>query len=176
MRPLVPLLLWSCVYAAAARSDEPGVHQARPGPEQSAALTASILAQDQALFAAIFDDCDTAKLAGLVTADLEFFHDKHGQTAETGTQMVESIRGMCQRQAEGSDYRARRELDRASVQVYPMNHYGAVQTGVHRFYMLEPGKPEKLVEISRFTILWKQQEDGRWQMARAISFDHRTTE
>jgi hypothetical protein len=37
-----------------------------------------------------------------------------------------------------------------------------VEVGVHRFYQLLPGKPEKLVE-SHFTHVWKKDESG-WKL------------
>ena len=63
----------------------------------------------------------------------------------------------------------RRGLPRASrtrawhLKVYPLNNYGAVEVGVHRFYQLLPGKPEKLVEVSQFTHVWKKDESG-WKL------------
>ncbi len=55
-----------------------------------------------------------------------------------------------------------------------MANYGAVQVGEHRFYQLLPGKPEKLVEISLFTSVWKKDANG-WKLARVLSYDHRLT-
>ena len=49
------------------------------------------------------------------------------------------------------------------------------EVGVHRFFQLLPGKPEKLVEVSQFTHVWKK-EGGAWKLARALSYDHRLTE
>jgi hypothetical protein len=176
MRRLLAPLYMSCLLSAPAWCAETASgHKARPGPEQTAELTDTIRSLDQKLFAAVFDDCDTDVLKTLVDDDFEFFHDKDGQSADSGAQFIASISGMCERQRAGTDYRARRELDRASLGVFPMNHYGAVETGVHRFYMLEPGKPEKLVEISRFTMLWRHLEDGSWRLSRVISYDHDTT-
>lgn len=174
------LILFLLLFTQCASAEEPGapdreVHQARPGPAQSAALTETISRLDQTLFASIFDHCDSAALRPLVADDLEFFHDKHGQTASSGAQFVETIAGMCARQATGEDYRARRELVADTSQVYPMQGYGALHTGVHRFYMLEPGKPERLVETGRFANLWQQGADGQWRLSRVLSYDHRTT-
>ena len=139
-------------------------------------MTDTIAAQDGQLFAAVFDTCDIDALKRLVDDDFEFYHDKDGKNASSGAEFVGNISGMCERQRAGTDYRARRELDRATLGVFPMQKFGAVETGVHRFYMLEPGKPEKLVEISRFTMLWRQTEDGSWKLSRVISYDHRLTE
>jgi len=145
------------------------------GPEQSKQLTDEIAAADQALFAAVFDTCDTAKLATMVTDDFEMFHDKGGLVATSGKQFVENIERTCARQKTGEDYRARRELVPGTLKVYPINNYGAVEVGQHRFFQLLPGKPEKLVEISLLTHVWKKDEKG-WRLARAMSYDHRLTD
>ena len=150
-------------------------HAQRAGPAPTQALTDEIAAADKALFAAVFDTCDTAGLAKMVTDDFEMFHDKGGRTATSGEQFTKAIEGMCARQKTGEDYRARRELVAASLKVYPLNNYGAVEVGEHRFYKLTPGKPEQLVEISLFTQVWKKEASG-WKLARVLSYDHRLTE
>jgi hypothetical protein len=110
-----------------------------------------------------------------VTEDFEFYHDKHGLTATSRDQFVQSLRGLCERQASGEDFRARRELVRESLAVYPLNNYGAVEVGVHRFYALIEGGPDRLTETSRFTTVWKKEGDS-WRMARALSYDHQLAE
>lgn len=148
--------------------------QPRPGPAPTKELTDEIAAQDLAFFDALFNKCDVEALGARVTEDFEFYHDKHGLTATSRAQFVESIRKMCERQKTGEDYRARRELVEGTLEVYPLNNYGAVQIGVHRFYQKIEGQPEKLVEISKFTNLWKKDKDG-WKMSRVLSYDHKLT-
>jgi hypothetical protein len=111
----------------------------------------------------------------MVTDDFEMFHDKNGYMTKSGKEFLDGIKGTCARQKTGEDYRARRELVPGTLKVYPLNDYGAIETGVHRFYQLLPGKPEKLVEVSQFTHVWKK-EDGVWKLARALSYDHRLTD
>ena len=145
------------------------------GPAPTQQLTDEIAAADANFFAAFFDRCDTKLLATLVTDDFEMFHDKGGLTATSGKQFITALEGTCARQKTGEDYRARRELVPGSLKVYPINNYGAVEVGVHRFYQLLPGKPEKLVEVSQFTQVWKKEESG-WKLARVLSFDHKLTD
>lgn len=147
----------------------------RAGPKPTQGLYDEIAAADQIFFAAVFDTCDTVKLATLVTDDFEMFHDKGGRTAASGAEFVKVFERTCERQRTGEDYRARREMVPGSMKVYPLNNYGAVQVGEHRFYQLLPGKPEKLVEIAQFTQVWKKEESG-WRLARVLSYDHRLTE
>ena len=146
--------------------------QPRSGPAQTQVLTDEIAEKDRIFFDALFNKCDVDTLGAMVTEDFEFYHDKWGNTASSRAQFVEGIRGMCERQKTGEDYRARREL--VSMEVYPLNNYGAVQVGVHRFYQKLEGNKEKLVEISTFTNLWKKEGDT-WRMSRVLSYDHRLT-
>ena len=147
----------------------------RAGPTATPELHAEIAAMDSKLFAAVFDSCDTATLATLVTDDFEMYHDKGGLTATSRGQFVKAIDETCDRQQTGTDYRARRELVPRSMRVYPLSNYGAVQVGEHRFYQLLPGQPERLVEASRFTHVWKKDAAG-WKLARVLSYDHRLTD
>lgn len=147
----------------------------RAGPKATQELYDEIAAKDHILFAAVFDTCDTATLTTLVTDDLEMYHDKGGLTATSGAQFVNAIEGMYARQKTGEDYRARRELVPASMKVYPLSDYGAIQVGEHRFYQLLPGKPEKLVEVALFTHVWKKDATG-WKVSRVLSYDHKLTD
>jgi ketosteroid isomerase-like protein len=141
-----------------------------PGPLGSQKLVDEILEQDRKLFDIVFNRCDADALAAMLTEDFEFFHDKHGRIASP-RQFTDDIRQGCEGQARGTNVRARRELVAGSSVVYPMNNYGAIQTGTHRFYGLEPGKPDALRESAKFFHVWKQ-VDGGWKLARSFSFDH----
>jgi len=147
----------------------------RAGPALTQELHNEIAAMDLRLFAAVFDTCDIPALATLVADDFEFYHDKDGLSSTSGAQFVKAIEGTCERQKSGEDYRARRELVAGSLRVYPLNNYGAIEIGEHRFYQLLPGQPEKLVEISLFTNVWKKEESG-WKLTRVLSYGHRLTD
>jgi len=77
----------------------------------------------------------------------------------------------CERIKSGDDFRARRELVAGSMKVYPLNNYGAVETGEHRFYALAEGKSDQLTESAQFLHVWKN-ENGQWKLARVISYGH----
>ena len=149
--------------------------QPKAGPVATKELFDELEAKDRMLFDAVFENCDLQALGALVTDDFEMYHDKGGLVAKSGAQFVENIKGMCERQKTGDDYRARRELVEGSLEVYPLNNYGAVQVGVHRFYRKAEGQPDKLTEIARFTHVWKKDANG-WRIARVLSYDHKLTE
>ena len=103
--------------------------------------------------------------------DFEFYHDKFGKIASSGSQFVENVRDGCVKQANGTNVRARRELLPETSRVYPMQNLGALHEGVHRFYGLETGKPDVLRETGRFMNLWKR-DNGAWKLSRVLSYDH----
>jgi len=141
------------------------------GSATAQTLREQIEAADRALFAAGFDDCDADAIGRLVTDDFEFFHDKWGQIARSKDEFVAAVRGGCERQRKGTDFKAKRQLVAASHSVYPMQKYGALQSGQHEFFRVEADGRLVPTEYARFTHLWKQ-VDGRWLLAKVISYDH----
>lgn len=174
MTRILALLAALSLLAACSSAPIPNVNLT-PGPVASQELFDAIARQDSALFDAAFNTCDLDRLGDLVTEDFEFYHDKHGLNATSRAQFVEMFRGSCERRKQGVDFRARRELVPGSMTVYPLNNYGAIQVGVHRFYAIAEGKKDRLTETARFTHVWKN-ENGRWRVARALSYDHKLAE
>lgn len=162
---------------------EPAATPQRPVPAKEAAvnltpgavarpgLADEIRAADAELFKAFFDTCDADTVRRHVTDDFEMFHDKGGRVITSGAGFVQDTVDKCKRQAEGIDFLSTRKLVPDSFRVYAVNHYGAIETGVHRFYAVKPGEPDRLTETGQFTIVWKE-EDGQWRAARALSYDH----
>ena len=56
-----------------------------------------------------------------------------------------------------------------SLRAYPLNGYGAVQLGVHRFF--SPIDASEPVGLAKFIHIWRNQ-DGKWKITRVISYDH----
>ena len=167
--------LGGCVHShGAARSPEV-IASAKagiiPGPVATQKLFDELAEQDRNLFDAVFNRCDADLVATMLDDDFEFYHDKFGQIASSPQQFVENIRQGCEAQARGTNVKARRELVEGTLEVYPLDKYGAIQTGTHRFFGLEPGKPDHLRETGKFFNVWKQ-VDGRWKLARVFSYDH----
>ena len=79
---------------------------------------------------------------------------------------LQSFREMC---ARGTHIR--RELVKSRLEVHPINGYGAVEIGIHRFFHTNKGEQEKPSGTYKFVQVW-QQEKGRWKISRVISYGH----
>jgi hypothetical protein len=171
---LLPILLLMPSTAAFALPPGGGPPQApinlTPGAVTTPEMVKTLEEKDRALFDAVFG-CKPDLLVPMVADDFEFLHDKHGMTATSGAQFIASIRDMCEGQKTGRNFRARRELVPGTLTTHALNNYGAMQMGTHRFYALQPGKPDQLTETGRFIDVWKL-ENGAWKLARVISYDH----
>jgi hypothetical protein len=162
-------LLAPIAHAAPVVKGAPQYHLT-PGAAQTPEMTAAIAKADADLFDAAFMQCDAAKVAAMTTEDFRFVHDKDGEN--TRARFVDNLKGHCARVKTGEDFPARRELVPGSLEVWPIDKYGALELGVHRFYARLPGKPEQLTETGNFMILWKQ-VGGRWLMSESISYGHK---
>ncbi|RQO69493.1 DUF4440 domain-containing protein [Pedobacter sp. KBW06] len=129
----------------------------------SGTLYANIAHMDSVLFNAFNTRAlDTLKV--LFSKDIEFYHDSGGLTdyKQNMDAFEETFR---------SERKLRRELVAGSLEVSPINGYGAVATGIHRFYATEKGKKEQLSSEAKFLMLWRLW-DGKWKTTRIISFGH----
>jgi Domain of unknown function (DUF4440) len=136
------------------------------------ALAEAVRTADAALFKLFFEGCDPARLTGMVTDDLEFYHDKDGVVATSAAPFVASYAKSCEAKKAPDAWRSRRELVGRSLHVDPVPSYGAIESGVHDFYERRGDGPEKRVGRALFTMLWRL--DGTtWKLARVMSFGHR---
>jgi hypothetical protein len=63
----------------------------------------------------------------------------------------------------------RREVVQGTLQVHTVNTNEAVQTGVQRFYIIDKGQPDQLVEESKFSREWRKQ-NGEWKIIRELDY------
>lgn len=137
-------------------------------------LYVEIRANDSLLFSVGFNTCDISQFELLLSEDFEFYHDKAGITSSKQEFINSIANGLCK-----MTYKALRELDEQSMQVFPLMKngelYGAIQSGTHRFYAVEAGKQAVLTNIARYTHVWLL-ENGQWKLARGLSFDHQDPE
>ena len=135
----------------------PAQDTSRAGP-----LYDALARMDKELFDAAFVNCDANEFRDLFTDDAEFYHDRTGLAAGEAARTLKT----CPR-----DNGVTRTLVPGSLEVYPMQGYGAIQIGRHVF--AKKGEPGS--EVAKFVHLWKQ-ESGVWRLARVLSFDHKPSE
>ena len=162
MKPATAWLTALALVCASAGSAEPSRLETRPATTPDD-LFRAIAAQDAALFGA-YNRCDLKTFASLLDEHVEFFHDQGGVTLGRDA-LTESVRkNIC-----GT---TTRELVAGSLEVYPMNNYGALEIGTHRFH--HP-KDEATLPVgeAKFVQLWRYDKAaGTWQLTRVFSFDH----
>ena len=127
---------------------------------QPGTLFKTIESLDTQLFDA-YNHCDLKTLGAMVSDDLEFYHDQTGLSVGKDPFIAAIKQNICGK--------VQRTLVPGSIEVYPLNGYGAVELGVHRFQ--HPGHPEDGAGQAKFVTVW-QNKDGVWKVTRAISYDH----
>ncbi len=115
-----------------------------------------------------YNECNLAVFERYITEDFEFYHDKGGLTSGKEAFLKSIQENLC---SSSKKWKLRRKETEGTVQLYPLNNYGAILKGEHVFYLIEEGKKEKLIEKAQFTHVWKK-ENGIWRMSRVLSFDH----
>jgi hypothetical protein len=130
-------------------------------PQTEHSLFETISEQDAALFNAV-NRCDLVTVESMFDENLEFYHDK--ADPQYGRKVVvENIRkNLCGQ--------IQRELVPGSLEVHPIQGYGAVEIGVHRFHHIGT-QDRDVVGEAKFIHLWRF-KDGSWQITRVISYDH----
>jgi len=121
---------------------------------------------DDAVFEA-YNTCNLREFSNYFVDDLEFYHDKTGLNLTKKTLLTAMEAALCG----NPDIRTRRELIPESLEVYPLDNFGAIQIGRHYYYRSIHGGPETRYEIARFTHIW-QKKDGKWKIYRVMSYDH----
>jgi hypothetical protein len=155
-------LITIIINTACSISKNPGARATNYSPVSNELYT-SIAYQDSIFFNA-FNTKNLAALELLLSEDLEFYHDLGGVT--NYAQNIEAFK-----KAFGSDRKIRRELVKRSLEVYPIKDFGAVETGIHRFYATEKGQQEQLSSEAKFVQVW-QLKSGVWKITRIISYGH----
>jgi hypothetical protein len=101
------------------------------------------------------------KHAGFFAPDVEFYHDNGGVTWSRDEMIAGTRNNVCGKFS--------RELVAGSLKVYPIQGFGAIAQGSHRFCQFASGKCEGLAD---FTMIWREQQ-GKWQLTRVLSYGHR---
>ncbi|MEQ1500553.1 MAG: serine hydrolase, partial [Parcubacteria group bacterium] len=115
-------------------------------------------------FSEAYNSGNIEKLKALFSPELDFYHDKTGHTDYN-----ENIKLFTENFSRPK--KMRRELVKESVEVYPIKDFGAIEIGVHKFYVTESGQQEQFDSSPKFIHIWKKTGD-KWEMIRIISYNH----
>jgi len=116
---------------------------------------------DSSLFAA-YNAKDLELMKTFFTNDLEWYQDNGGLI--DFEQVFINFESIFNR-----DYDLKRNLIKESLEVHPIEGYGAIEVGSHQFKHFENGKLE--VGTFKFLMIWKN-DNGNWKISRLISYDH----
>ncbi|AWH83617.1 DUF4440 domain-containing protein [Flavobacterium album] len=138
-------------------------------PASQKELEKKIIALDKEIFD-VFNNCNIEAFRAFFTEDLEFYHDKGGMTTSRDEMIAKTKQNLCSKPG----WQIRREPVEGTLNVYPLDGYGAILTGEHLFYVTEDGK-EQLTGRAKFTHIFLLKE-GKWKISRILSYDHHGVE
>lgn len=134
------------------------------GGQATGQLRSDVIAADAAAFDA-FNKCkDPAQLqkhAAWFAPDVEFYHDQGGVMWNRDEMIAKTGHNVCGKYS--------RELVPGTMKIYPVNNFGAIAQGVHRFCHFASGKCEGQAD---FLVVWRY-KDGKYEMTRVMSYAHR---
>lgn len=105
-----------------------------------------------------YNSCNIEKQESIYSDSIEFFHDKNG-LINSKSEIIQGTRNnICGK--------VTRYIIPGSIEVYPINNYGAVEIGFHRFYNNQ--EPDAESKQSKFIIIWKK-EDVNWRITKVVS-------
>ena len=116
---------------------------------------------DSSLFAA-YNSKNLNLMKTYFTKDLEWYQDNGGLI--NFEKVFSNFQSIFNR-----DYDLKRNLIRESLEVHPIEGYGAIEIGKHQFKHIENGKLE--IGTFKFVMIWKN-DNGNWKISRVISYDH----
>lgn len=155
---LILVALLAC-GAAPVRAETPAAPSSSPEP-----LRDTIVGLDADVFAA-FNACadpkQLARHAAFFANDVEFYHDNGGVTWSRRAMLAKTRRNVCGRY--------RRESVPGTLEVFPIQDFGALETGEHRFCRFDTGRCEGR---AKFSIIWRRTAGG-WRITRVFSYGHR---
>lgn len=121
----------------------------------------TILQMDN-LFAESINTKNIEKLKNILSPAIEFFHDQTGLTDYN-----QNIKIFTDNFANKT---VRRELQTKTLEVYPIGNYGAIEIGVHNFYITENGQ-ERFDSSPKFMHVWEN-KNGVWKIVKVVSYAH----
>jgi hypothetical protein len=110
------------------------------------------------IFFTAYNNCDLATQAKFYSDSIEFYHDKTGLTTSKQAILEATRNNICGK--------VTRELVKGSIEVYPINGYGAIEIGLHKFH--NNREANQVPHESKFILIWHN-KNGKWEISRVIS-------
>ena len=137
--------------------------------QKSGELYDEIARVDSLMFSTAQKDCDLEAYKNFLAEDFEYFHDKAGFTPSKEAEMKD-MAIFCGKEQRGRQP-LRREIIKNTLEVFPMDKFGALEFCDHLFYLQINDGTEKLIGSGKMTVLWKKVNE-EWKTSRIISYDH----
>ncbi|WP_067037430.1 nuclear transport factor 2 family protein [Allomuricauda sp. CP2A] len=125
--------------------------------QKDSELYTTIARMDSIYFNA-YNTCDMEKQAEIFDEDIEFYHDKGGFSKDKQALLESLEKNICGK--------VTRTLVDGSIEVHPIENFGAVEIAMHKFYNKE--EPNAKSKASKFIVIWKQIGDN-WKISRVVS-------
>ena len=130
--------------------------------EMSDALYMELKVLDSLLFEEGFNRCRLSVVDSVVSTNFEFYHDQNGIQDKPLF-----LKGFKESLCSTPKRKPIRKLVKGSLEVFPLYNegilYGAIQNGIHEFYIKEPEKELYKTNIAPFTSLWII-EKNQWKL------------
>lgn len=138
-------------------------------------LYKELKSRDSLLFDLGFNQCKVDEFEHFISDDLEFYHDQGGLS----TNKEDFLKAVKNNICSNPDKKPIRKLIKGSLEVYPLYEngklYGAIQKGIHDFYIKEPNKEPYKTSSAKFTHVWVL-KNNQWILKRVLSYDHKNPE
>ena len=157
MKNLILLLLSCLIYSSVSAQNQTEKKVAITEKE----LFSKVANLDSSLFAA-YNTKNLDLMKTYFTKDLEWYQDNGGLLDYE--KVFSNFQSIFNR-----DYNLTRNLIKESLEVHPIEGYGAIEIGKHQFKHIENGKLE--IGTFKFLMIWKN-DNGNWKITRVISYDH----
>ncbi|MBF4472310.1 nuclear transport factor 2 family protein [Flavobacterium sp. HJJ] len=126
---------------------------------------------DSIFFERGFNRCDIDYLVRMTHKDLVFYHDRGG-IQDKNKFLENTKKNLCS----DSNKKPIRKVRKESLEVFPLYNngvlYGAVQTGIHDFFIREPNKEDIYTGTAKITHVYLL-ENKEWILKEVLSFDHK---
>ena len=157
MKNLILLLLSCLIYSSVSAQNQTEKKVVITEKE----LFSKVANLDSSLFAA-YNTKNLDLMKTYFTLDLEWYQDNGGLLDYE--KVFSNFQSIFNR-----DYNLTRNLIKESLEVHPIEGYGAIEIGKHQFKHIENGKLE--IGTFKFLMIWKN-DNGNWKITRVISYDH----